>query len=571
MTPWYIIVENVFTEIAQAANLSDLDPALASLPPEGVDADIALPCFTLAKELQKSPADIAKDLADKLSEHSSELIASVTAAGPYLNIALTNQAIAQNVTTPNTFTFGSHTFGDNQKIVIEYACPNPMKAFHLGHLKNLITGEAVVRTFENAGYDVVRVNYQGDVGMHIAKSLWGIYANKDAFDDLDTKPLKERVEFLGQAYAAGAQHFEKGDTEKQEVLAYNEKVYTNDPSIQDVYTKARTWSLEYFDTIYQDLGTCFDQLYFESEVFARGKELVEQGLEKGIFKKSDGAVIYEAEKKHNLHDRVFLNSRGFPTYEAKDLGLAEKHFADHNPDQVIHVVGKEQTGYFQVVFKALEEVLPQTTDKEYHLIGGYLQLKGDTKMSSRLGNVITGDALIKEVQDRVRAIMQENDQHIDEETLTKVSTAALKYAMLKSDVSQDVAFDMETSVSTAGDSGPYLLYIVARINSILNKANDLDTKNVQIPKSLAPSEKSLILKLTRYPDATKQAVESYDPSYIARYLFELAQAFNHFYHECPVLKAEEGEQAFRLALIRRVRETMIHGLDLLGIESVESM
>ena len=350
-------------------------------------------------------------------------------------------------------------------------------------------------------------------------------------------------------------------------------VYEKDKSIQDVYKTGRTWSLEYFDTIYKKLGSHFDGMYFESETFERGIELIQEGKEKGIFKESDGAVIFPG-SEYDLHDRVFLNSKGYPTYEGKELSLAEKHFTDFDPYKVIHVVGKEQTGYFQVVFRALELLMPKTKGREHHLIGGYLQLKGNAKMSSRTGNVITGDALLFSVEEKIRSIMQESDKESDDELIHAVTSAALKYAMLKSDVTKDTSFDFEESVSTSGDSGPYLLYIVARINSILEKVQDTDGKQSQIfdfQSPISAEEKQLLLLLARYPEVTKQAVDSYDPSYIARYTFDLAQGFNAFYANCQVIGAEDEVREFRIALIRSVKDVMTKGLHLLGIETVEKM
>ncbi|PIY92139.1 MAG: arginine--tRNA ligase, partial [Candidatus Magasanikbacteria bacterium CG_4_10_14_0_8_um_filter_42_12] len=356
---------------------------------------------------------------------------------------------------------------------------------------------------------------------------------------------------------------------------FNEMVYERDASIQEVYKTGRQWSLDYFDTIYKKLGSHFDRMYFESETYERGVELVEEGRQKEIFKESDGAVIFPG-SEYDLHDRVFLNSKGYPTYEGKELALAEKHFTDFTPNQVIHVVGKEQTGYFQVVFKALEQLLPQTTGKEFHLVGGYLQLKGEQKMSSRKGNVIAGDDLMDEVEKNIRKILaeREEDHGLTVETIQKISSAALKYAMLKANVSEDVAFDMEESVSTTGDSGPYLLYIVARIGSILNKSEIRNQKSEIITNytlQISQEEKKLLLLLANYPEVTKRAIEQYDPSHVAKYTFELAQAFNAFYAACPVLDAAEEVQAFRIALIVAVRDVMTRGLLLLGIETVEKM
>ncbi len=587
------MIEQIRSQISETFKKIGIQDAELTTPPKPDMGDFAFPCFQIAKKESKNPAEIATELSERLNElftkedmRQSSLVSEVRAFGPYVNFFLDNKEFAIYVLSgieESGGNYGKLDVGKNKKVVVEFGCPNPLKVFHLGHLKNLITGDSVVRIFENAGYEVVRVNYQGDVGMHIAKALYGLSAlDGQSFDEIlqkmkemENKPLPERVEFLGSAYARGAKHFDSDDEGKADVVEYNKKVYSADPEIQEVYNLARQWSLDYFDTIYQRLGSRFDQLYFESQVFERGKELVEIGLEKGIFKKSDGAVIFEG-SKHGLHDRVFINSQGYPTYEGKDMGLGEMHFEDHNPDMVVHVVGKEQTGYFQVVFKALEHLFPNTKDKEYHLPGGYLQLKGEKKMSSRTGNVVSGEELLAQVESGVRDIMKENELENKDEVVEKVSQAVLKYAMLKSDVTQDVAFDMEESITFSGDSGPYLLYIVARIKSILRKAQGVEDKmtsdfRLQTSDSVNSEEKQLLLQLAQYPEVTRDAVDQYDPSKIAKYIFDLAQLFNAFYHACPVLQAADELRSFRLQLIQAVGQVMESGLNLLGIEVVGEM
>lgn len=566
------IIQNQIIDVLK--NIGIESPVELSIPPKPEMGDLAFPVFAIAKEMKKNPAELAAELAEKIQPGG--MLDKAQAFGPYVNFFLNPQKVSKltlEEIRKQGSEFGSHTIGKGKKYVIEFACPNPLKAFHLGHLKNLITGESVVRVFENAGYEVVRVNYQGDVGMHVAKALWGIFDWKKEFESMRGKPLKERAEFLGKAYAHGSVHYEESDAAKEEVVKYNDIVYENsDAEVMALYQEARSWSLEYFDDIYKRLNSHFDRLYFESEMFARGVELVHDGLGQGIFALGEGgAIIYEG-SKCGLHDRVFVNSKGFPTYEAKELALAEKHFADHHPDKVIHVVGKEQTEYFKVVIKAMEEMLPQTSGKEYHLPGGFLQLKGDQKMSSRKGNIVTGDELLDEVRERIQKIMAENAKEqkaSDATTLEKVTGAALKYGMLRSNVSQDVSFDLEESVSVTGDSGPYVLYIVARIKSILRKVSVAGAS--KIPPHVETEEKNLLLKVGEFSGVTKLAVEKCDPSEITQYLFELAQNFNNFYHACPVLQASPDVQAFRIEIIQSVLQVMEKGLSLLGIETIEEM
>ena len=243
---------------------------------------------------------------------------------------------------------------------------------------------------------------------------------------------------------------------------------------------------------------------------------------------------------------------------------------------IIHVVGKEQTEYFKVVFKALEQTLPESKGKECHLPGGFLQLK-EGKMSSRTGNVVLAEALLDDVQEAVRKIMKDHDVPKKNQVVKVVADAAVKYAILRNQGSADVLFDMKESVSLSGDSGPYLLYIVARIKSIMRKYQITNPKlqtniKLQIPKKIEPAEKQILLHIARFPEATQEAAQKYDPSRIAHYLFDLAQTFNAFYHDCPVLQAEnDAVRDFRLHLISATATVMTKGLFLLGIKTVDEM
>jgi len=549
-------------------------------PPNPEMGDLSFACFGLAKERGKSPNEIAKELASNVKGQMSNVFDEVQAVGPYVNFFIDPHVLAKQALGDIDESYGQSKVGKKKKYLVEFGCPNPLKVFHLGHLKNLVTGESVARILENAGYKVVRVNYQGDVGMHIAKTMWAIESQRSAFSVQRSASLEKRLKFLGTMYAKGAKSFEENEQAKKEIVAMNKRIYQKDPTLQTMYRLAVKWSLEYFDQIYKRLGAHFDRLYLESEVFASGEMIVRAYLKKRVFKESAGAIIYEG-SKHGLHDRVFINSEGFPTYEAKDLGLAQAHFTDYNPDQIIHVVGKEQVEYFKVVFKAIAEIWPARANKEFHLPGGFLQLK-DGKMSSRTGTVVRAEDLLNQARTAVLAIMADRDLAKKDEVVEKVAVAAVKYAILKVSVSDDVAFDLKRSVSLEGDSGPYLLYIVARIKSILKKTQkhkntktqkhkNTKTQKHKNTKTFTSYEKQLLLQLASFPEITSQAAASLDPSKIAHYLFHLAQTFNAFYHECPVLEAAPAVKEFRLRLIQKVALVMTAGLALLGIETAEEM
>ncbi|MFA6551084.1 MAG: arginine--tRNA ligase, partial [Patescibacteria group bacterium] len=426
----------------------------------------------------------------------------------------------------------------------------------------------------NAGYKVIRANYQGDVGLHIAKCLWGVIKFEKKLKKLmETKDITEKVKFLGEAYVEGSAAYEKDGKEKQEIIELNKRIYADDESIRKIYKETRKWSLEYFAKIYQRVNTKFDRLYFESETFAPGKKIVTDGVKKGIFKLSDGAIIFEG-GKHGLHDRVFINSEGNPTYEAKDLALARLQFGEYHPEKIMHVVSKEQTEYFKVIFKAMEQVLPKSKNREVHLPYGWVSLKNG-KMSSRLGNVVLGEFLIEEIKTEILKIISQNGEikKTEQEKLAeKISIAAVKYAFLKNGIDKDIAFDINESVSLSGNSGPYLLYTYARIQSIVRKSKIKNQKSkIKNSISLNKDEHQLLFKVSLFPEVTQAAAEKLDPSIIAKYLFELAQSFNDYYHRVPILKAEAGEREFKLALIGALALILKQGAELLGFETVERM
>ncbi len=560
--------------LLEAIGIGEVGIILAT-PPKKEMGDVAFPVFQYAKEHKLNPAAAAKILAEKFNAETEDtLVERSEAFGPYVNFFLNHVELARIVL--NLSKHVQREVQGNGTIIIEYACPNTHKALHIGHLRNLILGESLVRLHEYAGYRVIRTNYQGDVGMHIAKCLWGIEKLHDEYKSVQTQGISDRVKFISKAYALGATEFEKNESVQEEIKGYNEMIYKKDEAIREVYEKTRDWSLEYLEKMYQILDTKFDRYYFESEVFDRAIEIVNTGKKKKIFESSQGAVIFKG-SECGLHDRVFLNSKGLPTYEAKDLALAEKQFEEFHPDGVYHVIGPEQADYLKVVFKALESTLPESTGKEFHLPYGWVTLKGG-KMSSRTGNVVTAEDLIGEVKEHIAAHMEASEvkaqlaQEEKELTIDRVSMGAVKYAFLKTGRMNDIVFDMQESVSTSGDSGPYLLYIVARFKSILGKSTiSQNGHEPYIPPVLESAEKELITKLGEFEAVIDEVIEKKDPSGLAQYQFELAQAGNHFYHECPVLNAPEPIQGFRLALIAEVVHTMERGFDLLGIASVEHM
>ena len=448
-------------------------------------------------------------------------------------------------------------------ILVEFAHPNTHKQFHIGHLRNICLGEAVCRLLEANNNLVYRINYQGDVGMHVAKCLWGILKLKKT----NPRSLDKKIELLGKAYVKGNKAFEEDEKAKLEIEDLNKKLYGQDKTIMPLWKETRSWSLTYFDKIYQRLGAKFDRLYFESQVADEGKKIVLQNLKKKIFKQSEGAIIFPGEK-YGLHNRVFLNQKGLPTYEAKDMALAKRQFDDFSPLKIVHVVGPEQRGYFEVVFKALEQVFPKLVGKEYHLSYGWVRLRNG-KMSSRSGKVVLGEWLLNEAKKKLAKQFK-----MAEKVAEKVAVGAVKYSMLKFGPQTEFVFDIDESLNLEGDSGPYLQYTYARCQSVLTKS-ERDLKKEEFNFShlhLKTEEQNLLRTIYKFPEVIQQAGEKFSPNLICSFLFDLAQKYNVFYNRLSILKADEAELvSFRLFLTMAVSQVIKNGLNLLGIESPEKM
>lgn len=468
----------------------------------------------------------------------------------------------------------STTSKKGKTIMVEFAHPNTHKAFHIGHLRNITTGECIVRLLEAVGNKIVRANYQGDVGMHIAKCLYGIQKGLSGQPiPKETAAIQEKVAFLGASYVAGSKAYEEDVGAKEEIERINKQMYAKDAGVYPLYEKTRGWSLEYFDHIYKRVGSTFDRLYFESEVYESGKKLVEDGVKKGIFIKDQGAVIFPG-KKFGLHNRVFITGDGNPTYEAKDMGLGKLQFSEYHPDLVIHCVGSEQSGYFQVIIEALAQLLPETIGKEYHLVYGWVNLK-EGKMSSRTGQVVLGEWLIDTVKEEISKKVVDNVSKYKDSGITDVNDisetlaiAAVKYSFLKVGTTQQIAFDINESINLHGDSGPYLLYTYARCQSVLRKALLLRqlADSAGQASSLTPEERVLTRLLLYFPEIVAEAADLYAPNILCTYLFALGQAFNLFYQKCPIL-----EHPYRLKLTETTARVLKKGLYLLGIQTVERM
>ncbi|MFH0836866.1 MAG: arginine--tRNA ligase [Candidatus Aenigmatarchaeota archaeon] len=525
--------------------------------------DLALPCFSLAKEFRRNPIEIASELASVFSESTGGLVKEVRAIGPYVNFYINEKEFGKLVLKQVLKEKKKYGSAKNKgKIMVEYAHPNTHKLFHIGHLRNIITGEALSRILSFSGFKVIRANYQGDIGMHIAKCMWGI----KKLGMKKFKTIDDKIKFLGKAYAIGSGSFESDENAKKEITVLNEMMYKKDKKIMKLWKETRQWSLAYFDKIYKRVYTKFDKLYFESQVFDSGLKIAKILVKKGILENSEGAIIFNGEK-YGLDKRVFVNQLGFPTYEAKELGLAEKEFSDNKPDKAIHLTGPEQASFFNVTIKVEELMNPKKfTGKQKHLIYGWVKLK-EGKMSSRLGNVVEGEWLLNELKKNVL------EKYVNEKKLSlkkkdelaeSIAISAAKYYFLRHGMPIEISFDIDEAVSLEGDTGPYLQYTYARAGSVLRKS-----KKKPVIGELDDEETAIIKKIAEFPDIITKTVNELKPNLLANYLSELCLLFNEYYQNIRII--ESAKEAERLALVQSLKQVMENGLELLGIKTIEKM
>lgn len=516
--------------------------------------------LVFAKTAGISPRELAEGVARYVTEHKPQELESVHVAGPgFINFRLSADYLCGEVAAILT---SAASWGRNQaqagvRLIVEYSQPNPFKPFHIGHLMSTTLGESLSRLIEWSGAEIFRANYQGDVGPHVAKCLWGL--QRFGGDPHD-------VEALGEAYVRGNEAYETDPQAKEEIDALNKRLYEGDPALQEPYAAGRSASLARFEEIYQVLGTKFDAYFFESETGPIGLQMVREGLDRGVFQESQGAVVYHGEK-HGLHTRVFVTAKGIQTYEAKELGLVKaKH--DRFPfDRNVTTVAVEQDGYFKVLEAALAELWPEMAGKYTHVTHGMMQLISG-KMSSRKGNVITGESLLQEMRAKTIQKMQGRDVENDGTIADAVSVAAIKYAILKQGSGKNIVFDPEKSLSLEGDSGPYVQYAHTRALSVLEKGR---AEGVAPDASARPPSVTDIERLLyRFPEVVARAQETYEPHYVASYVTELAAVFNRWYGREKILDGTDAAP-YKLALTQAVAITLQNGLWLLGISAPERM
>jgi arginyl-tRNA synthetase len=599
---WKARIAAALNGILKEAGLeAAVEPAgvIAETPPSPEMGDLGFPMFGYAKILRKGPPQIAALVAAKLAEAGEKIPGEGFAAeGPYLNVRLDRGAVAAGLldrilNPPPDAPFGRPGTLKGSRIMVEFSSPNTNKPLHLGHLRNDVLGESISRILAACGAGVRKVCIINDRGIHICKSMLayqehgqgatpeseGLKSDRFVGDWYVrfSKDLKEETEALVREKG-----LEKKAAEAQAPLMLRaqellRKWEAGDAATVELWKRMNAWTVQGMKKTYERTGVSFDQYYFESETYLKGKEEVLKGLEKGVFQReADGSVQADLTGE-NLDKKVLLRSDGTSIYITQDLGLAIYRNRDWPFDRLVYVVGSEQQYHFKVLFTLLEKLGYPWAKNLYHLSYGMVNLP-EGKMKSREGTVVDADELIDSLRDLALAEIREKER---EEALgdpaaaaEKVALGALHYYLLQVSPGKDMLFNPKESLSFNGNTGPYLQYMGARISSMLRKeAGSAAAAGAVKPGLLSgDAEWELIKTLASYPEAVAESAALMDPSRLAAWIYGLSRAFSRFYHDCPILSAGDPDlAASRLALSRAVRTVLRDALNLICIPFLESM
>lgn len=556
-------IRNLITAALQQVGLPEVEFSVEH-PSDMTHGDYASNvAMALAKQVGKSPREVAEDIAAALRAAVDPRIASIDIAGPgFLNITLSNPAVHQFLSRAQDAQsgFGNSTIYSGKKILVEHSSPNLFKPFHIGHMMNNAIGESLARLMRVSGATVRTMSFPSDISLGIAKAIF-ILLETQGTDYIPTD-----ISILGDAYVTGTKRYEEDESIHARVKEIADNLYANIPSPElDLFLRCKEFNIAYFEHVVEKLGSHFDSYIYESEAGEKGKELVLEHTP-AIFTESEGAIVYiPAEENKGISTSVFVNSQGNPTYEAKDLGLLSMKFNLEHPDLSIFVTDYQQIPHFNAVLDAAAKINPEWSSKSHHTPHGRMSFKGQ-KMSSRLGGVPLATDMIEVVAEEARVRAKDAEQ---EDMSESIAIAAIKFSILRTKPGQNINFDPETSLSFEGDSGPYLQYTHARIQTLLDKGREAGfAPELSLDHDLSEVERIIV----RFPDIVENAIVEYAPQHIVTYLLELARAFNSFYGEHKVIDTENpAVSKHRLAIARATGETVRRGLDLLGIVAPDRM
>lgn len=575
--------------------------------PKDTGADFATNiAMNLAKNLKRNPMQIAEEIREKTLEldvANERKISEIEIAKPgFINIKLSDgfYKLELEKYQKNFLENISQDEYLEKTVICEFSDPNPFKILHVGHLYTSMVGDAISRIVEFAGGNVVRANFGGDVGLHVAKNMYALLQHKNEVNDLMT--TTEKAELLSKTYVEGATAYEEDEAAKEKIVEINKKIYRiaeagdsivseleelierdasratlDELELAKVYFWGRRASYQYFEDFYKKIGVKFDRYYPESTVAAKGLEMVTKGLGDGVYEESDGAIVFKGEK-YGLHTRVFINKNGLPTYEAKDVGLIFTKWEDYHFDKSIIITGNDIIDYMKVVLKSVEQYAPELSKRTLHLTHGQVKLPGREKMSSRKGNFLKAVDVIELIREELIKVQEEISQNKGEpnpeEVDLRILLGAIRYAFLKYKVGGDIVFDVKESVSMTGNSGPYLQYSAVRAQKVLGKIleSQVEKTNKKVEQkewTLVVVEKNLIKKIIQYKNVLGEVVGELSPSKLCTYLYEIAQDFSRFYENVQVVGSEYEVE--RGAIVLAYLKVLTHGLSILGIEIPEKM
>lgn len=522
---------------------------------------------------------IATDLCTRLD--ALKEFDKIEAVNGYLNLFFSQGEYMQRVI--DTVLEQGEDFGrgerNHQQWMVEFSQPNTHKAFHVGHLRSAILGDVLARLLDFAGYDVVRANYPGDMGLHVIKWLWN-YMNFH----MGEKPEKDLTKWMGVIYTEASRRLEENPDYEADVRALYARWDKRDPEVVKLWEETREWSLEGFRQMYDLLDIKFDRYYFNSMFEHPGREMVEDLIQKGIAedeRPNGGAVVVKIDEKLGLKNekfRVFVVLRSDSTalYATEDLALARQKFTDYpNLQRSLYVVDVRQSLHFQQLFKTLELDGYDWATQCQHVPYELVNLPGNVVMASRDGTVVFLEDLIREATERALQVVREKNPDLSDEQKLKVAQAvgigAIKYPMLSRESAKVVTFDWESALDFNGQAAPYIQYAYVRANSILRKSGGNLPASLQPQYELSEAEITLVDLISRLPNEVQKAARDLKPLVISSLAFELAQAFNDFYGQCPVLQAEEPVRNMRLRLVAAARQAIANSLAMLGITAPQAM
>jgi arginyl-tRNA synthetase len=582
----------------------DIDTLNLDLPPNEKMGDYAFPCFDLAKNLKKNPAEVAKELTDKFK--TDNFIKETKSVGPYLNIFVSNDFLKSSlIEVSQDKKFGTCQLGKGKKIMVEFSSPNTNKPQHIGHVRNNCLGQSISEVLKACGYKVIRSSLINDRGIHIVKSMiaWQEFADGETPKSSDVKGDhlvgKYYVKF-GQLLAEEQKiYFDKNNITLEDLDNLSRKKIeedffkqstwmqksrkmlqaweNGDKQIRQLWGKMNDWVYVGWDKTYKELGIEFDTLYFESQTYLLGKDLVQLGLDKKVFyKKQDGSVWVDLSKE-GLDQKVLLRSDGTSVYMTQDLGTAKQRFDKFKLDKSIYVVANEQDYHFKVLILILKKLGFDWAENLYHLSYGMVALP-DGKIKSREGKTADADDILSEMETKAAEIMSKADKKITTSKQEKIKISkivglgALKFFMLGTNPQKNIVFNPEESISFDGYTGTFVQYTHARISTMLGKAGKISPAAKLESINFNEEEQRLVKALLDFPEAVKRVAQDYNTATLTQYLFDLAKTYNNFYQHHQVLKAnDEQTKQMRLNISLQTKNTLKKGLALLGIDAPEVM